>query len=44
LVPNPSQPTQSLIFKTGYELPDRRVVDWETAVTMIDDPNLALRR
>lgn len=41
LTDDPSQPTQSLIITTGYELPDGRVVDWETAVAMINDPDLA---
>lgn len=38
---DPSRPTQSLILETRFALPDGRIVDWETAVALINDPNRA---
>lgn len=32
---------QSLVFATGYDLTDGRIVDWETAVALINDANRA---
>lgn len=41
LAADPAGVGQSLVLATGYDLPDGRIVDWETAVALIDDPNRA---
>ncbi len=38
---DPNRPTEALIVSIGYDLPDGRTVDWETAVALLDDPNRA---
>lgn len=40
-VPLPDGPgvVDSLIVGVGYELPDGRIVDWDTAWTLLDDPS-----
>lgn len=42
LLPDPpGAPTESLITSIGYALPDGRIVDWATAIQVIDDPSVA---